>query len=129
MKKLSLFILFVSLVCLVGLLTACNTETPAPQDPCANGHTEVVDAAVPATCTETGLSEGSHCSVCNKVLTAQTRTDLIDHTAGEWVDQIPATCTQTGVRQQCCTACNTVLATETTANSNEPMKANGYLQT
>lgn len=117
MKKLSLFILLVSLVCLVGILAACNTETPPVQDPCASGHTEVADAAVAATCTEAGLSEGSHCSVCNKVLTEQKRVEPIAHTAGEWVDQIPATCTQIGVRQQPCSVCNTVLATETVAST------------
>ncbi|MBR6826450.1 MAG: hypothetical protein IKM59_07880, partial [Oscillospiraceae bacterium] len=35
------------------------------------GHTEVIDKAVAATCTATGLTEGKHCSVCNAVLTAQ----------------------------------------------------------
>ncbi len=34
----------------------------------AKGHTEVTDVAVPATCTETGLTAGLHCSVCNEVL-------------------------------------------------------------
>ena len=34
-------------------------------------HTEVIDAAVSATCTETGLTEGKHCSVCNEVIVAQ----------------------------------------------------------
>ncbi|MGN0443690.1 MAG: cohesin domain-containing protein, partial [Acutalibacteraceae bacterium] len=29
------------------------------------GHTVVVDKAVSATCTKTGLTEGKHCSVCN----------------------------------------------------------------
>ncbi|MDD6642794.1 MAG: leucine-rich repeat protein, partial [Firmicutes bacterium] len=35
------------------------------------GHTPVTDTAVDATCTETGLTEGSHCAVCNEILTAQ----------------------------------------------------------
>ncbi len=34
-------------------------------------HTPVKDAAVEPTCTKTGLSEGSHCSKCGKVLVVQ----------------------------------------------------------
>lgn len=34
-------------------------------------HTVVTDKAKPATTTETGLTEGKHCSVCGKVLVAQ----------------------------------------------------------
>ncbi|MDE6585070.1 MAG: hypothetical protein K2K80_00110, partial [Clostridia bacterium] len=37
----------------------------------ANGHTEATDEAISATCTETGLTEGKHCSVCNTVLVKQ----------------------------------------------------------
>ncbi len=33
----------------------------------ATGHTKVIDPAVPATATTTGLTEGSHCSVCSKI--------------------------------------------------------------
>jgi len=36
-------------------------------------HTEALDAAVSATCTETGLTEGKHCSVCGEVLVARPR--------------------------------------------------------
>ncbi len=38
----------------------------------ANGHTEVTDAPVSPTYESTGLTEGSHCSVCGAVLVAQT---------------------------------------------------------
>lgn len=34
-------------------------------------HTEAVDKAVEPTCTETGLTEGKHCSVCSAVLVKQ----------------------------------------------------------
>ena len=37
---------------------------------CSN-HTPVVDAAVPATCTSDGLTEGSHCSNCGQIIKAQ----------------------------------------------------------
>lgn len=37
----------------------------------AKGHTVVIDPAVPATETSTGLTEGSHCSVCEEILVPQ----------------------------------------------------------
>lgn len=37
----------------------------------AEGHTEVIDEAVPPTYDSTGLTEGSHCSVCGIVLVEQ----------------------------------------------------------
>ena len=37
----------------------------------AFGHARVTDAAVAPTCTETGLSEGKHCSVCQAIIVAQ----------------------------------------------------------
>ena len=64
----------------------------------ANGHTVVVDEAVAPTCTATGLTEGSHCSVCGKVLKAQTVVEKLDHTPGEAVkeDVVESTCTSEG---------------------------------
>ena len=51
---------------------------------CGKGHTVVIDPAVKATCLQTGLSEGKHCSVCKEVLVEQTETPLGDHV---YVDQ------------------------------------------
>ncbi len=42
-------------------------------------HTPETDEAVAPTCTETGLTEGSHCSVCNEVLVEQTVLPTVDH--------------------------------------------------
>lgn len=42
-------------------------------------HTVVEDAAVAATCTETGLTAGTHCSVCGTILTAQTEVPALGH--------------------------------------------------
>ncbi len=42
-------------------------------------HTPVTDPAVPATCCTKGLTEGSHCGVCNEIFKAQVVTDYSDH--------------------------------------------------
>jgi len=49
-----------------------NTVIPA------TGHTVVIDPAVPATETSTGLTEGSHCSVCHKVILAREETSRLE---------------------------------------------------
>lgn len=50
----------------------------------ATGHTVVTDAAVAAACETTGLTEGSHCSVCGKVLTEQTVIPAAGHKWSEY---------------------------------------------
>ncbi len=42
-------------------------------------HTIVTDAAVDPTCTETGLTEGSHCGVCGEILVAQEEVSAPGH--------------------------------------------------
>ena len=61
------------------------------------GHTPVVDEAVPATCTNSGLTEGSHCSVCNTILITQEGTARLGHDYGNYVsngETHTATCTR-----------------------------------
>ena len=72
----------------------------------ALGHTEVIDVAVPATCTETGLTEGRHCSVCDEVLHAQQVVAMVDHTYGHWFVGAYATATTDGYYARTCSVCN-----------------------
>lgn len=44
-----------------------------------NVHIEVIDAAVSATCEATGLTEGKHCSYCDKVIVEQTIIEALGH--------------------------------------------------
>ena len=46
----------------------------------ALGHVIVTDKAVAPTCTETGLTEGSHCSVCDEVIKKQEVVNALGHT-------------------------------------------------
>ena len=69
------------------------------------GHTEVVDPAVEATCTEPGKTEGKHCSVCGEVITAQKEIPALGHSWGEWTVTTPASCTATGEETRTCDRC------------------------
>lgn len=54
-------------------------------------HTPVVDAAVAPTETTDGLTEGSHCSVCGAVLTAQEVIPMRDPTIDTWFSRAATT--------------------------------------
>lgn len=63
------------------------------------GHVEVIDPAVEPTETSTGLTEGSHCSRCGAVLTAQKTVSMLDPTIYaqfERADITPAEAEQAG---------------------------------
>lgn len=72
----------------------------------ATGHTPVIDAAVAPTCTQTGLTEGKHCSVCNTVLTPQTTVEKLPHSWDDGVETKAPTCTEAGVKTFTCSQCN-----------------------
>ena len=71
----------------------------------AKGHTEVVDKAIPATCTTDGKTEGSHCSVCGAVIKAQDTIKATGHTFGNWTTTKSATCTESGTQIRKCENC------------------------
>ena len=58
--------------------TRCDAKTDITVIP-GKGHTVVIDAAVAPSCTEPGLTEGSHCSVCNTVIKAQETVPATGH--------------------------------------------------
>jgi|GEM_PF-3112779 hypothetical protein len=71
----------------------------------ATGHTVVDDDAVAPTCTKTGLTAGSHCSVCNEILKAQEEIAALGHTWNNGEVTTAPTCTEVGVKTFTCETC------------------------
>ncbi len=79
-------------------------------------HTPVTDAAIAATCTKTGLTEGSHCLVCDTVLVEQKVTEKLAHTPVT-DGAVAATCTKTGLTEGShCKVCGEVLKAQKTTD-------------
>lgn len=66
----------------------------------ALGHTAEADEAVEPTCYSTGLTEGSHCSVCNTTIVAQEVVPTVDHSYDAVVTD--PTCTAKGYTTYTC---------------------------
>lgn len=114
-----------------GLAPTCLTDGYKPYDKCKNcdytnkeiipaigHHTEVVDPAVAATCETEGKGEGSHCSVCNTVITAQKTVAKLGHDFSKEVKtddykKSSATCTAPDVYYKSCSRCGKATADET----------------
>ena len=77
----------------------------------AKGHTEVVDKAIPATCTTDGKTEGSHCSVCGAVIKAQTTITATGHKSSGWIVDKAASIGVKGSKHKECAVCKKVLET------------------
>lgn len=80
-------------------------------------HVPVTDKAVAATCTTAGKTEGTHCSVCHAVITAQTTIPASGHQWDEGkITKQPHALTD-GTKTYTCKVCGTT--------KNETIKANG----
>ncbi len=84
------------------------------------GHNPVTDNAVDATCTKTGLTEGSHCSVCGTVLTAQQVINAKGHSYTSSITTT-ATCTNKGIRTYTCSTCGDTYTTELEMTAHTPV--------
>ncbi len=100
-----------------------ETQTLTVADVDATGHTVVTDEAVAATCTETGLTEGSHCSVCQEVLVAQEVVAATGHSWGETVysfSEDGSACTATRTCENDSSHVETATATITSEQTSDP---------
>ncbi len=84
-----------------------NTDPDEP--PCE--HSIVIDPAVEPTCTERGLTEGSHCSDCGEVLVAQTNVEALGHDE-TLVKSVSASCAHDGYNLTHCSRCDTDYITD-----------------
>ena len=76
-------------------------------------HTWIIEEAVPATCTTTGLTEGKKCSICGEVASVQTVTPATGHTE-TIIPGVAATCTATGLTKgKMCSVCEEILTVQT----------------
>ncbi len=76
------------------------------------GHTPQETIGWDATCTESGMSAGIVCSVCNVMLEDPSFIPELGHKADEWEIITDATCTSDGVKIKNCTACGIQLYEE-----------------
>ena len=82
--------------------TLCeNSYVSDPVD--ALDHEVVIDGAVGATCTEAGLTEGSHCANCGQILVAQEVIPALGHRYTAEVTE--PTCTVDGYTTHICENC------------------------
>ena len=89
--------------------TKCNA-TVTEKLP-AKGHTAVTDKGYSATCTTAGKTDGSHCSVCNTVIKAQTVINATGHKSSGWITDKAASIGVKGSKHKECTVCKKVLET------------------
>ncbi len=105
MKKTLRLVLLLSLISLVCVfaLTSCGDMGAGK-----HSHTVVIDPAVPATCTEAGLTQGKHCSTCDEILVKQETVKAKGHTEVE-DEAVAPTCTEDGhTKGKHCSVCGEV---------------------
>lgn len=72
-------------------------------------HSEEIDHGYAPTCTKTGLTDGSHCSVCGKILVPQEEISAKGHNPVK-DNGVELTCTKTGLTEGVhCFVCNEIL--------------------
>ena len=92
---------------------SCSCGEKETQSISTLGHTEVIDSAVAATCTTSGLSDGKHCNVCGVITVAQQYVVALGHNE-EILSAVAPTCTQEGKTEgKICKTCNATFVFQT----------------
>ena len=104
MKKILPGICLLASVFFVGTLSSCGSK------PCE--HQEEIVEGKAATCTETGLTDGKKCSVCQETLVAQEEIASLGHEEVTVEGKAP-TCTETGLTEgKTCGVCQETLVAQ-----------------
>ena len=92
----------------------CGATTSAELAIIPSAHNAVTDPAVAPGCLTTGLTEGSHCSLCDLVFVAQEVIPATGHTQ-ENIPAVSPTCTETGLTAGTkCAVCDEILVAQQT---------------
>ena len=99
----------------------CNVCGYKRDADCAHAETEVI-IGKPATCTATGITDGSKCKKCGEIIVAQTTIPMAAHTETT-IPAVNASCTQTGLTAGTkCSVCNKIIV----AQQETPKAAHTY---
>ena len=90
----------------------------------AKGHTVVTDKGVPATCTGSGLTSGTHCSTCGAIVTAQQIIAETGHTYKQSVT--PAAIGKDGKIIKKCSVCGATVTSSIAKISSVSLSAVNY---
>ncbi len=90
----------------------------------AKGHTIVTDKGVPATCTGSGLTSGTHCSTCGAIVTAQQIISAKGHSYKQTVT--PATTSKDGKIVKKCSVCGATVTSSIAKISSVSLSAVNY---
>ena len=90
----------------------------------AKGHTIVTDKGVPATCTGSGLTSGTHCSTCGAIITSQRIIAKTGHTYKQSVT--PAAIGKDGKIVKKCSVCGATVTSSIAKISTASLSAVNY---
>ena len=95
-----------------------------PKVTCTHNEPSKIEVvtAVPATCQETGLSEGMKCTMCDTMVVPQMVLGTIECIESYWIVDKEATHTEDGKRHTECTMCKKMFNEETLISGNKKLE-------